>query len=97
MTEVKYSGILCAFEGEFLVRLLQLRRLPSGCKILHALSGLTSLTFLERSSELSSSFPGRSPRGSSVCYHGQGQDLSAGQRVVLCVSGWGRGPCLFWW
>lgn len=40
----------CAFEVEFLVWLLQLRRLPGSCKILHALSCLRSLTFLERSS-----------------------------------------------
>lgn len=41
----------CAFEVEFLIWLLQLRRLPGSCKILHALGCLRSLTFLERRSE----------------------------------------------
>lgn len=56
----------CAFEGEFLVWLLQLRRLPGSCKIPRALGCLRSLTFLERSSEVSSSFSWRSSQGSSA-------------------------------
>lgn len=56
----------CAFEVEFLVWLLQLRRLPGSCKILHALGCLRTLTFLEKSSEISSSFSWRSSQGSSA-------------------------------
>lgn len=64
----------CAFEVEFLVWLLQLRRLPGSCKILCALGCLRSLTFLERSSGnqlfiLLMFIPGK------LCHQGQVEEL----------------------
>lgn len=55
----------CAFKVEFLVWLLQLR-LPGSYKILCALCCLRSLKFLEKSSEISSSFSWCSSQGSSA-------------------------------